>query len=73
MKKTLMLLLALASLPASAETLLRCEGIDGNAFYVGEKSWVKDGGKSIKLNLVKNGKDYDVLIGDTGRPDTFFI
>ena len=57
MKKTLMLLLALASLPASAETLLRCEGIDGNAFYVGEKSWVKDGGKSIKLNLVKNGKE----------------
>jgi hypothetical protein len=34
-KKNLMLLLALASLPASAETLLPCEGIDGNAFYVG--------------------------------------
>jgi hypothetical protein len=73
MKKILIILAILTSLPASAETLLRCEGIDGNAFYVGEKSWVKDGGKSIKLNLVKNGKDYDVLIGDTGRPDTFFI
>ena len=44
MKKILMLLAMLTSLPASAETLLRCEGIDGNAFYVGEKSWVKDGG-----------------------------
>ena len=70
MKKILMLLAMLTSLPASAETLLRCEGIDGNAFYVGEKSWVKDGGKSIKLNLVKNGKDFDVLIGDTGGLET---
>jgi hypothetical protein len=70
MKKTLMLLVVFISLPASAETVLRCAGIDGNAFYVGEKSWVKDGGAGIKLNLVKNGNDYDVLIGDAGGLET---